>query len=159
MIVNTHICTDLSYFSQSRAEINAEFSRENMNKNIVQENDISYEIRGAAFKIHTDFGPGLLESVYEVALTQELIKRGFIVRNQVPVPMFINNIKMDIGFRLDIIVNELVIVEVKSVESLADVHHKQLLTYLKLYNKKLGLLINFNSFPLKDNIIRIVNKL
>lgn len=123
------------------------------------ENDISYAIRGAAFKVHTVLGPGLLESVYETALTYELIQEGFDVKTQIGVPMMYENIKMDIGFRLDVLVNDLVIVEIKSVESLLDVHHKQLLTYLKLSNKKLGLLINFNSTPLKDNIIRIVNNL
>ncbi len=123
------------------------------------ENDISYDIRGAAFKVHTELGPGLLESVYETALTYELIQKGYNVKNQLGVPMIYANIKMDVGFRLDILVNDLVIVEVKSVETLTDVHHKQLLTYLKLSNKKLGLLINFNSSPLKDSIVRIVNNL
>lgn len=123
------------------------------------ENDISYAIRGAAFKVHTVLGPGLLESVYETALAYELIQEGFDVKTQIGVPMMYENIKMDVGFRLDVLVNDLVIVEIKSVESLLDVHHKQLLTYLKLSNKKLGLLINFNSTPLKDNIIRIVNNL
>jgi GxxExxY protein len=123
------------------------------------ENDISYAIRGAAFKVHTSLGPGLLESVYETALAYELAKDGFNVKTQIGVPMMYADIKMDVGFRLDIIVNDLVIIEVKSVESLMDVHHKQLLTYLKLSNKKLGLLINFNSSSLKDSITRIVNNL
>lgn len=123
------------------------------------ENEISFEIRGAAFKVHTELGPGLLESVYETALTYELSKKGYSVKTQVAVPIKYAEIKMEVGFRLDILVNDLVIIEVKSVETLADVHHKQLLTYLKLTNKKLGLLINFNSYPLKDNIIRIVNNL
>jgi GxxExxY protein len=123
------------------------------------ENDISYAIRGAAFKVHTALGPGLLESVYETALCYELRSEGLDIKTQLGVPMIYGDIKMDIGFRLDILVNDLVIVEVKSVESLLDVHHKQLLTYLKLSNKKLGLLINFNSTPLKDNIFRIVNNL
>ncbi|MGZ3921404.1 MAG: GxxExxY protein [Bacteroidia bacterium] len=129
------------------------------NENKLIENDISFDIRGAAFKVHSELGPGLLESVYETALAYELIQKGYETKTQVGVPMKYANIKMDIGFRLDILVNDLVIIEIKSVEALADVHHKQLLTYLKLSNKKLGLLINFNSFPLKDNIIRIVNKL
>ncbi len=123
------------------------------------ENDISFAIRGAAFKVHTALGPGLLESVYEAALCYELRNEGFDVKTQIGVPMVYANIKMDVGFRLDVLVNDLVIVEIKSVESLLDVHHKQLLTYLKLSNKKLGLLINFNSTPLKDNIVRIVNNL
>lgn len=123
------------------------------------ENDISYDIRGAAFKVHTTLGPGLLESVYETALTYELKQKGYDVKTQLGVPMMYADIKMDVGFRLDILVNDLVIIEVKSVETLTDVHHKQLLTYLKLSNKKLGLLINFNSGSLKDSIVRIVNNL
>jgi len=123
------------------------------------ENEISFAIRGAAFKVNTALGPGLLESVYEMALTYELRQAGFDVVNQVGVPMVYSAVKMDIGFRLDILVNDLVIVEIKSVEALADIHHKQLLTYLKLSGKKLGLLINFNSCSLKDSIVRIVNSL
>jgi GxxExxY protein len=123
------------------------------------ENDISYAIRGAAFKVHTVLGPGLLESVYETALASELIQEGFNIKTQIGVSMMYGDIKMDVGFRLDILVNDLAIVEVKSVESLIDVHHKQLLTYLKLSNKKLGLLINFNSSSLKDSITRIANNL
>lgn len=123
------------------------------------ENDISYAIRGAAFKVHTELGPGLLESVYETALAYELRENGFDIKVQVGVPMMYKDIKMEVGFRMDILVNDLVIIEVKSVETLTDVHHKQLLTYLKLTGKKLGLLINFNSYPLKDSIIRIVNNL
>lgn len=125
----------------------------------MEENDLSYNIRGAAFKVHTELGPGLLESVYETALSYELKQKGYDIKNQVGVPMIYADIKMDVGFRLDILVNNLVIVEIKSVESLSDIHHKQLLTYLKLSNKKLGLLINFNSSSLKDSIIRIVNNL
>ena len=109
--------------------------------------------------MHTELGPGLLESVYETALTYELKQKGYEVKNQIGVPMIYADIKMDVGFRLDILVNDLVIVEVKSVESLTDVHHKQLLTYLKLSNKKLGLLINFNSSSLKESIVRIANNL
>jgi GxxExxY protein len=123
------------------------------------ENDISYDIRAAAFKVHTELGPGLLESVYETALTYELKQKGYDVKTQIGVPMVYADIKMDVGFRLDILVNDLVIIEIKSVESLTDVHHKQLLTYLKLSNKKLGLLINFNSGSLKDSIVRIANNL
>ena len=123
------------------------------------ENDISYDIRGAAFKVHTELGPGLLESVYETALSYELRQRGYVVQNQVGVPMVYADIKMDVGFKLDILVNNLVIIEIKSVEAFSDIHYKQLLTYLKLSDKKLGLLINFNSSSLKDSIVRIVNNL
>ena len=97
-----------------------------------EENRISYDIRGCAFKIHNVLGPGLLESVYEKALTYELNLLGYNVKNQVNVPMVYSNVKMDIGFRLDILVNNLVIIEVKSIEKLIDLHFKQLLTYLKL---------------------------
>src|SRR6185312_8534474 len=123
------------------------------------ENDISFDVRGAAFKVHTALGPGLLESVYETALSHELRQMGYDIKNHVGVPMVYSDIKMDVGFRLDILVNNLVIVEIKSVEALTDIHYKQLLTYLKLSGRKLGLLINFNSSSLKDSIIRIVNNL
>jgi GxxExxY protein len=123
------------------------------------ENDISYDIRGAAFKVHTTLGPGLLESVYEVALAHELGKMGYDVKNQVGLPVVYDGIKLDIGYRIDLLINDLVIIEIKSVEALADVHYKQLLTYLKLSDKKLGLLINFNVSSLKDSIVRIVNNL
>ncbi len=125
----------------------------------MRENEISFAVRGAAFKVYNALGPGLLESVYEVALTYELRKMGHEVKNQVAVPMVYADLKLDVGFRLDLLVDELVIVELKSVEALLEVHHKQLLTYLRLTNKKLGLLINFNAQNLKDNIIRIVNNL
>ena len=125
----------------------------------MDENDLSYLIRGAAFKVHTALGPGLLESVYEVALSHELRKINLEVKNQVGIPFIYDEIKFDIGFRLDIIVNDKVIIEIKSVESLQDVHHKQLLAYLKLTKRKLGLLINFNIVSLKYGIVRIVNNL
>ena len=123
------------------------------------ENDISYAVRGAAFKVNRKLGPGLLESVYEAALTDELRREGFDVKTQIGVPMVYNEQRMDVGFRLDILVNDLVIIEVKSVEVLAEVQQKTLLTYLRLTEKKLGLLINFNSVSLKDSIIMIVNHL
>jgi len=125
----------------------------------MKENDISYDIRGAAFKVHNELGPGLLESVYEAAIPYELRKLGYEVKTQVPVPMVYNKIKFEIGFRLDILVNDQIVIEIKSVEKLADVHFKQLLTYLKLTEKKLGLLINFNESSLKDSIKRVVNNL
>lgn len=125
------------------------------------ENKISFDIRGCAFKIHTALGPGLLESVYEAALSYELVKLGYQVKNQTGIPMLYENIRMDVGFRLDILVNDLVIVEIKSVEKMTDIYFKQLLTYLKLSNRKLGIIINFNSVILKDkeSIFRIVNNL
>ena len=123
------------------------------------ENQISYDIRGAALHVHKNLGPGLLESVYEQALAYELAKMGYTVMRQVGVPMKYKNIRFDIGFRLDILVNDLVIIEIKSVEYLAAVHYKQLQTYLRLSEKKLGLLINFNSVRIKDAIERVVNNL
>lgn len=123
------------------------------------ENDISFDIRGAAFKVYNNLGPGLLESVYEIALAHELSKLGYDVRMQVGLPVVYDDIKMEMGFRMDLVVNDLVVVEIKSVDALADVHHKQVLTYLKLSGKKLGLLINFNVTSMKDSIIRIVNNL
>jgi len=123
------------------------------------ENELSYQIRGAVFKVYNELGPGLLESVYEAALSYKLKQLGLDIKNQIGIPMKYANINFDVGFRLDIIVNNNVIIEIKSVEALSDVHHKQLLTYLKLTDKKLGLLINFNSASIADSIIRIVNNL
>ena len=123
------------------------------------ENNISYDCRGAAFKVYNQLGPGLLESVYEHALCYELVKSGYHVKRQIGLPVFYDNIKFELGFRLDIIVNDLVIIEVKSVEAIMDVHKKQLLTYLKLSDKRLGLLINFNTANLNSSIIRVVNGL
>lgn len=125
----------------------------------MEENELSYQIRGAVFKVYNELGPGLLESVYETALSYELKQLRLDVKNQIGIPMKYADINFDVGFRLDILVNEKVIIEVKSVEVLSDVHHKQLLTYLKLTGKKLGLLINFNSASISNSIIRIVNNL
>jgi GxxExxY protein len=125
----------------------------------MNENDLSCLIRWAAFKVHSTLGPGFLESVYEVSLSHELKTIDLEVKNQVGIPFIYSEIRFDIGFRIDIIVNDKVIIEIKSVEALQDVHHKQLLTYLKLTNKKLGLLINFNIDSLKNGIVRIVNNL
>lgn len=102
------------------------------------ENDISYDIRGAAFKVHSNLGPGLLESVYEIALKHELGKMGYNVKSQIGLPVIYDDIKLDIGFRMDLLVNDLVVVEIKSVDALAEVHYKQVLTYLKLSGKNLG---------------------
>jgi GxxExxY protein len=123
------------------------------------ENELSYQIRGAIFKVYNELGPGLLESVYEAALSYELKQLGFEIKNQVGTPMKYAEISFECGFRLDILVNNKVITEIKSVEALNDVHHKQLLTYLKLTGIKLGLLINFNSASIANSIVRIVNNL
>ena len=121
--------------------------------------DLTYKIRGAIFKVHTALGPGLLESVYEAALAYELVQLGLRIVTQVGLPVNYNNVKLELGFRIDIIVEDWIIIEVKSVESLHDVHKKQLLTYLKLSGKKIGILVNFNVSTLKDkeSLIRIIN--
>jgi len=116
----------------------------------MHENEIAKQILDCAFKIHKDVGPGLLESVYEELLSYEIIKRGLFVQRQVGIPLNYESIKMEIGFRADIIVENKVIIELKSIETILDVHKKQLLTYLKLSGLKLGLLINFNTYMLKD---------
>jgi GxxExxY protein len=122
-------------------------------------NDLTYKIRGAIFKVHSSLGPGLLESVYVAALAYELMQEGLSILTQVGVPVNYNEVKLELGFRLDILVDDKVIVEVKSVEVLHDVHKKQLLTYLKLTGKKIGILVNFNVATLKDkeSLIRIIN--
>jgi GxxExxY protein len=125
----------------------------------MHENEISTQIIKTAIELHKKFGPGLLESPYENALAYDLRESGLIVRQQVPIPFIYKDIKLDVGFRLDLLVNEKVIVEVKSIDALAPVHYAQLLTYLRLTNLKLGLLINFNSKLLKDGIHRVVNNL
>jgi GxxExxY protein len=120
-------------------------------------NDITSIIIEESIKIHTDLGPGLFESVYEEILYYRLTKRGINVQKQVAVPVYYEEVKMDVGFRADLIVESKVVVEIKSIEAVAPVHHKQLLTYLKLTGLKVGLLINFNEALLKDGIKRIVN--
>jgi len=123
------------------------------------ENEIAKIIVDVAYKVHVSLGPGLLESVYESAMAHDLHKRGLDARRQVPVPVIYDDIFLDEGFRADLIVNDLVIVELKSVEEVHPVHFKQLLTYLKLSNKRLGLLINFNVALIKNGITRVVNGL
>jgi GxxExxY protein len=125
----------------------------------MNENDISYEIRGCIFTVYNTLGPGLLESAYEAALAFELKKKNLQISTQVGLPMMYESIKMDIGYRLDILVENKVIIEIKSVENLLDVHHKQLITYLKLSGLKLGLLVNFNSSDITQTIFRKVNVL
>lgn len=125
----------------------------------MNENDISYKIIGAAVEKHRALGPGLLESVYETALAYDLRALGLKVETQVSMPMMYKEVKMDVGYRLDLLVENKVIVEIKSVETLAPVHFAQTLTYLKLADKKLALLINFNTKLLKDGVHRIVNNL
>lgn len=123
------------------------------------ENETAKIIVDAAFQIHKSLGPGLLETVYEVVLAHELQRRGLAVRRQVPVAIVFDGLKFDEGFRADIIVEDKVIVELKSVETIAPVHKKQLLTYLRLADKRLGLLLNFGSELMRDGISRVVNNL
>jgi GxxExxY protein len=123
------------------------------------ENEIAKQVVDAAYHVHTRLGPGLLESVYEVVLAHELKKRGMNVARQLPIPIQYDSIMFDEGFRADILVDDKVILELKSVESVAKVHKKQLLTYLRLADKRLGLLINFGEELIRDGISRIVNRL
>ena len=125
----------------------------------MNENAIAKEIVDSAFRVHTALGPGLLESVYEAALAHELRERGLSVARQSPVPITYREMVFDEGFRADLVVAGRVIVELKSIERVAPVHKKQLLTYLRLSEKKLGLLINFGALRIKDGITRIVNGL
>jgi GxxExxY protein len=123
------------------------------------ENDISREIVDTAFQVHTKLGPGLLETVYEVIMAHELKKRGLHVERQMPVPIEYEDLKFEEGFRADLVVDGLVVIELKSVDKLAKVHKKQLLTYLRLMDRKLGLLSNFGENLIKDGISRVVNGL
>ena len=125
----------------------------------VTENEISKIIVDVAYKVHSKLGPGLLESVYEEILYFEFLKLGLKVQRQTVFPVICDNFKMELGFRADLIVENKVIIELKSVENIVPVHPKQLLTYLKITGLKLGLLINFNEALIKDGITRIVNNL
>ena len=125
----------------------------------MRENEVSRKIIGAAIEVHKILGPGLLESAYELSLERELQLQRLKVQRQVGLPLVYKDVKCDLGYRLDLLVENTVIVEIKSVEALNDIHLAQLLTYLKLSDRKLGLLINFNVALLKDGIRRIVNNL
>ena len=125
----------------------------------MKENAVATVIVDAALKVHTGIGPGIFEIVYEVALAHELRKRGLQVERQVPIPIVYDDLKFDEGFRADLIVEDVVIVELKSLEALLPVHSKQVLTQLRLSNRRLGLLMNFGEALLKNGIKRIVNGL
>jgi GxxExxY protein len=125
----------------------------------VTENEIGEAVLGAAMKVHSAVGPGLLESVYETCLTHELRKQGFDVQRQVALPVEYDGQRIDAGFRLDILVAEKVVVEVKAVERTAPIHTAQILTYLKLGGFKLGYLLNFNVVHMRNGIKRLVNDL
>lgn len=126
---------------------------------MLTENDISKVILDISFDIHTKLGPGLFESVYEEILIHELENYGLSVKKQQGIPVIWNELRMEVGFRADIIVENKVIIEIKSIEALAPIHYKQLTTYLKITGLKLGLLINFNEYLLKNGIKRIANQL
>lgn len=123
----------------------------------MNENELSEKVIGLAIKVHSTLCPGLLESAYEKALSYELRQAGLVIESQKMVPIQYENITIDEGFRADIIVNNLLILELKSVKRIEDIHLKQLLTYLRLTDKKLGLLINFNEKLLRNGIKRVIN--
>ncbi|MDX1971895.1 MAG: GxxExxY protein [Candidatus Sumerlaeia bacterium] len=125
----------------------------------MDENQISKIVLNSAIEVHRLLGPGLLESVYEKALAFELTQQGLLVQTQVPVTFKYKQLVFEDGFRADVIINQSVVLELKSVAAITDLHKKQLLTYIKLLDMKLGMLINFNVQLLKDGVIRIVNGL
>lgn len=125
----------------------------------MNENEISNSVIGLAIEVHTILGPGLLESAYKECLYYKLIQNGFYVEKEKPMPLIFEEVKLECGYRIDLLVENKVVIEIKSVEALNDVHLAQTLTYMKLGNFKLGLLLNFNVFRLKDGIKRVVNKL
>ena len=128
-----------------------------MNKNSnLQRNEISGAVVDAAMKIHSALGPGLLESAYAACLKHELIKRGLRVASEVPLPVVYDGVRLDAGYRLDLVVEDTVVVEPKAIEALAPIHQAQIISYLKLSGKPIGLLINFHSLHLKDGIKRFV---
>jgi GxxExxY protein len=125
----------------------------------MNENEISNKIIGLAISVHQILGPGLLESAYKECLFYRLRKEGYLVEKEKPMPLVYEEVRLDCGYRIDLLVNRIVVVEIKSVEALNEVHFAQTLTYMKLGGYKLGLLINFNVSLLKDGIKRIVNRI
>jgi GxxExxY protein len=119
-------------------------------------NEVTHEVIGGAIEVHRHIGPGLFESAYEECLEYELRQRGCIIERQKPIPVVYKEVKMDCGYRIDLLVNNLVIVELKSVDSLAPVHEAQIITYIKFAEKKIGLLINFNVTVLKNGLKRYI---
>ena len=119
-------------------------------------NTITYDIRGAAFRVHTELGPGLLESAYEACLAHELIEMGYTVERQKGLPLRYRNVNLQIGYRMDMLVAGQVVVELKSVRELTPIDTAQILTYMRLSGVKLGLLLNFNVFRMKDGIRRFI---
>ena len=125
----------------------------------MSEDELSNQIIGLALKIHRRLGPGLLESAYQECLLYELLKSDILTEKQKALPLVYDDVKLECGYRVDLLIEKKVVVEIKSVEALNDVHLAQVLTYLRLSNCKLGLLINFNVLLLKDGIKRVVNRL
>ncbi len=123
------------------------------------ENELSRVVVGCALKVHSALGPGLLESAYEACLEYELIKNGLLVEVQKPLPLIYQTVKLECGYRVDMLVERKLIVEVKAVEALAEIHFAQVLTYLRLSDLRLALMLNFNVVHMKDGIRRVVNKL
>ena len=123
----------------------------------METNEITYKIRGAIFDVYNTLGPGLLESVYEEALSFELAQQGLSVERQTDVPIVYKTVTLKTPLRIDILVEDQIIIELKSVKELQDVHYKQLLTYLRLTGKKLGLLVNFNTDDIRSSIKRVIN--
>jgi GxxExxY protein len=149
----------LAFFAPWREKRSVSQRRKGRKVKEMHENDIAREIVDAAFKVHTTLGPGLLESVYEAVLAHELRKRSLKVERQAPIPVVYEEVRLEEGFRADLVVQDKVLVELKSVERVAPVHKKQVLTYLRLSNMKLGLLKNFGEALIKDGITRVVNGL
>ncbi len=125
----------------------------------MSENEIGEMLLGCAIRVHSALGPGLLESAYEACLLFELDKAGLKTTRQVPVPLRYNEVELDVGYRIDLLVEEIVIVEVKAVEQLLPIHTAQLLSYLRLSGRKLGYLLNFNTVQMRKGIKRVVNNL
>ena len=123
------------------------------------ENELSRVVVGCALKVHSALGPGLLESAYEACLEYELIKNGLLVEVQKPLPLIYQTVRLECGYRVDMLVERKLIVEVKAVEALAEIHFAQVLTYLRLSDLRLALMLNFNVVHMKDGIRRVVNKL
>ena len=122
-------------------------------------NDLTYEIRGAAFSVHRELGPGLLESAYEAGLRYELEMRGLAVAQQVRLPVFYKGIQLNVDYRMDLVVDQTVVIEVKSVRALEPIHSAQLLSYLRLSDMRIGLLMNFNVTNMQRGIERLVHRL
>lgn len=125
---------------------------------MINENDITQSVIGCAIEVHKALGPGLLESAYLECLFYELLRSGLKVEKQKPLPLVYQEVRLDVGYRIDLIVEDTLIIELKSVETLNDIHVAQVLTYLKLSGCKLGLLMNFNVLRLEDGIKRLINR-